>query len=470
MVPGSVLEDYLDPGSMMEDRADPGSVMEDRGPPHHLDNQPTEHGGSDNPSKNKAQGFVLVHAGAGFHSESKAKEYKTACRKACIKAVAELREGVCALSAVTTALVELENSPITNAGTGSNLNIEGQTECDASVMDGRTLNFAAVGALQGIKNPILVARKILLESEKGKLPAGRVPPCFLVGDGAYKWAMAQGMASSTAAALTTRQSMASFKKNKRKVELAGQLQNPQKRRSSNLTSDIYQPPMDTVGAVILDSCGQVAAAVSSGGLAMKHPGRIGQAAVYGCGCWAERANGTNAFSSASSTSGCGEQLVRTMLARECTCAMQKEDAHQAILETMQNKFIYSPFLTADDSVLGGVIVLRCQESSENCEFRSGSRAFMDRLWWLCSALLSGSSRQQFCTPVALLVHPHASFLLGPVQAWFEACPTCWWSPLIGYWLLESSSIFQNDPPQPMGHYPFWKNQYFSHVRCECAIL
>uniref|UniRef100_UPI00358F6773 threonine aspartase 1 isoform X2 n=1 Tax=Myxine glutinosa TaxID=7769 RepID=UPI00358F6773 len=322
-----------------------------------------------------------LQSGAGFHSESKAKEYKTACRKACIKAVAELREGVCALSAVTTALVELENSPITNAGTGSNLNIEGETECDASVMDGKTLNFAAVGALQGIKNPILVARKILLESEKGKLPAGRIPPCFLVGDGAYKWAMAQGMASSTAAALTTRQSMASFKKNKRKLELADQLQNPQKRRSSNLTSDIYQPAMDTVGAVILDSCGQVAAAVSSGGLAMKYPGRIGQAAVYGCGCWAERANGTNAFSSASSTSGCGEQLVRTMLARECTCAMQKEDAHQALLETMQDKFIYSPFLTAEDSVLGGVIVLRCQESSENCEVGSGSRAFMVEFLW-----------------------------------------------------------------------------------------
>lgn len=37
--------------------------------------------------------------------------------------------------------------------------------------------------------------------------------------------------------------------------------------------------------------------------------------------------------------GCGEHLVRTILARECSCALQTEDAHQALLETMQNKFI-----------------------------------------------------------------------------------------------------------------------------------
>lgn len=37
--------------------------------------------------------------------------------------------------------------------------------------------------------------------------------------------------------------------------------------------------------------------------------------------------------------GCGEHLVRTILARECSHALQAEDAHQALLETMQNKFI-----------------------------------------------------------------------------------------------------------------------------------
>lgn len=37
--------------------------------------------------------------------------------------------------------------------------------------------------------------------------------------------------------------------------------------------------------------------------------------------------------------GSGEHLIRTILARECSTAMQAENAHQALLEAMQNKFI-----------------------------------------------------------------------------------------------------------------------------------
>nr|XP_045218431.1 threonine aspartase 1 isoform X9 [Macaca fascicularis] len=203
--------------------------------------------------KEKRGGFVLVHAGAGYHSESKAKEYKHVCKRACQKAIEKLQAGALATDAVTAALVELE------------------------------------------------------ENDSGTL--------------------------------------------------------------------------DTVGAVVVDHEGNVAAAVSSGGLALKHPGRVGQAALYGCGCWAENTGAHNPYSTAVSTSGCGEHLVRTILARECSHALQAEDAHQALLETMQNKFISSPFLASEDGVLGGVIVLRsCRCSAEPDSSQNKQTLLVEFLW------------------------------------------------------------------------------------------
>ncbi|XP_036178127.1 threonine aspartase 1 isoform X2 [Myotis myotis] len=318
--------------------------------------------------KEKRGGFVLVHAGAGYHSESKAKEYKHVCKRACQKAIEKLQAGALATDAVTAALVELEDSPFTNAGMGSNLNLLGEIECDASIMDGKSLNFGAVGALSGIKNPVSVANRLLCEGQKGKLSAGRIPPCFLVGEGAYRWAVDHGIPSCPPNIMTTRFSLAAFKRNKRKLELAERVETDfiqlKKRRQSN-EKENDSGTLDTVGAVVVDHEGNVAAAVSSGGLALKHPGRVGQAALYGCGCWAENTGAHNPYSTAVSTSGCGEHLVRTILARECSHALQAEDAHQALLETMQNKFISSPFLASEDGVLGGVIVLRsCRCSAE----------------------------------------------------------------------------------------------------------
>ncbi|XP_022599681.1 threonine aspartase 1 isoform X1 [Seriola dumerili] len=340
-------------------------------------------------------GFVLVHAGAGYHSESKAKEYKHVCKRACQRAVDQLKAGALAVEAVAAALVELEDSPFTNAGMGSNLNLSGEIECDASIMDGKSLHYGAVGAISGIKNPVLVANRLLSEAQKGKLSAGRIPPCFLVGLGAHDWAVSHGIPPCPSEKMATKFSLSAYKRNKRKMELAEKMDtghNQTKKRRQSSENENGSGCLDTVGAVVVDLEGNVAAAVSSGGLAMKHSGRVGQAAHYGCGCWAENACNMNPYSTAVSTSGilqhtlynrlcsCGEHLIRTMLARECSAAMQSEDAHQALLEAMQNKFISSPFLASEDRVLGGVIVLRCCRCVEAQPSQNIQGILVEFLW------------------------------------------------------------------------------------------
>ncbi|NXL33180.1 TASP1 aspartase, partial [Glaucidium brasilianum] len=328
--------------------------------------------------RGKRVGFVLVHAGAGYHSESKAKEYKHVCKRACQKAIEKLQAGALATDAVTAALIELEDSPFTNAGLGSNLNLVGEIECDASIMDGKSLNFGAVGALSGIKNPVSVANRLLCEGQKGKLSAGRIPPCFLVGEGAYRWAVDHGIPACPPGIMATRFSLAAFKRNKRKLELAEKVETDliqlKKRRQSN-EKENDSGTLDTVGAVVVDQEGNVAAAVSSGGLALKHPGRVGQAALYGCGCWAENTGVHTPYSTAVSTSGiCYFYKYFKKLLSFSVISLQ-------IRSISMSGECSSPFLANEDGVLGGVIVLRsCRCSAEPKSSQEKPTLLVEFLW------------------------------------------------------------------------------------------
>jgi beta-aspartyl-peptidase (threonine type) len=66
---------------------------------------------------------------------------------------------------------------------------------------------------------------------------------------------------------------------------------------------------DTVGAVALDSTGNIAAATSTGGTLNKAPGRLGDSSLIGCGCYA------NNESAAVSTTGWGEPIMKLVLAK-----------------------------------------------------------------------------------------------------------------------------------------------------------
>ena len=129
---------------------------------------------------------IFIHAGAGFHSHQNEKIHLTAVNDAARVGMSMLKNGGDATDAVEIAIRLLEDKEITNAGYGSNLTMDGQVECDATLVDhyGRS---GAVGAISQVKNPIAVARLILDESTK-PLSLQRVPPNLLVGAGATDYA------------------------------------------------------------------------------------------------------------------------------------------------------------------------------------------------------------------------------------------------------------------------------------------
>ena len=77
----------------------------------------------------------------------------------------------------------LEDDPCCNAGRGSNLNLDGAVECDASAMDSSTGAWGGVAAVPGVRNPVRAA-SLLAAEQRVPLSHGRVRPMLLCGEGA----------------------------------------------------------------------------------------------------------------------------------------------------------------------------------------------------------------------------------------------------------------------------------------------
>ncbi|KAG2218499.1 hypothetical protein INT45_004101 [Circinella minor] len=281
--------------------------------------------------------FVAVHVGAGLLSRSKESKYRLACARACEEAMRELKKGESALEAISKAIVILENDPITNAGYGSNLTLKCTVECDASIMDGHTNNFGAVGAVSGIKNPILAAKKMVQQTSL--LPLGRIPPTLLVGSGAKTWAKEQNIALVEDAALISQNALNTFGKH---MELLLFHNNDNSQEDDDKLDD-------TVGAIAIDMNGNIAAG----------------AAMYGCGCWAKNAT-ENKPGIACSTSGTGEQIIRTRITTQCVEQLIKEDDIPSCMNRILRKnFLQSPYLQMYEEKSVGMIILRAVKKDSN---------------------------------------------------------------------------------------------------------
>ncbi|MCL4120836.1 UNVERIFIED_CONTAM: hypothetical protein GTU68_000430, partial [Idotea baltica] len=105
-------------------------------------------------------------------------EYRGALETAIDAGYAILEKGGSAAEAVELAVIQLENSPLFNAGKGAVFNSRGQHEMDASIMEGKTLQAGAIAAVRNLKNPISLAHKVLTHSDH----------VLLIGDGAIEFA------------------------------------------------------------------------------------------------------------------------------------------------------------------------------------------------------------------------------------------------------------------------------------------
>ncbi|XP_031635732.1 threonine aspartase 1 [Contarinia nasturtii] len=285
-------------------------------------------------------GFVAVHTGAGnCVNETK---YKKICKESCEVAISVLKSGETALGACEAAIVALENCGYTNAGYGSNLTWDGRIECEASIMDGTTRHFGACTNLSKVKNPIRLAR-ILCERQSKLLSMDRIPPMILSGEGAVNYAKDVNLPIVNEEDMVSNKARKTYEHYQRNIE---QYEN---------TFNVKVTPLDTVGAVVVDAFGNCAAGCSSGGLILKLSGRIGQAACYGAGCWASKDKNK---SYATCTTGNGEYLMRTLLAREIVSNLKNDQfSIQSLYNTFKNDFLESPFLKHLDEIYGGALTL-----------------------------------------------------------------------------------------------------------------
>src|SRR3954464_7295796 len=121
---------------------------------------------------------LITHGGAGNWRPGSEQDALDGVRRAADAGREVLRGGGSALDAVCATVVALEDNPIFNAGTGGVLNFDGFVELDASVMESEGKRFGAVSALQRVKNPVLVARKVMEETDHA----------MLAGEGALRFA------------------------------------------------------------------------------------------------------------------------------------------------------------------------------------------------------------------------------------------------------------------------------------------
>jgi beta-aspartyl-peptidase (threonine type) len=240
---------------------------------------------------------IALHGGAGtierdrMSAEVEA-EYRSFLDKAISDGYQQLQAGEEGLDVVVAIIQRMEDSPLFNAGKGAVYTWEGQHELDASIMHGALMDAGAVAGVTTVQSPIALARAVMEQS----------PHVMLASRGAEQFAAELGIPEVSADYFST-------ERRKRALE------SYKARKQAGVEPEVDYK-FGTVGVVVLDSKGNLAAGTSTGGMTGKRWGRIGDAPVIGAGTYADNR------SCAVSATGHGEYFIRHTVARDICARMQ----------------------------------------------------------------------------------------------------------------------------------------------------
>lgn len=254
----------------------------------------------------KVEYAIAIHGGAGntkpsdFPEEAR-KKYKMKLQEAIQKGVELLESDTSAVKTVEAVINVLENAPLFNAGKGAVFTHQGTNELDASIMNGKNLNAGAVAGVTDIKNPITAAKQVMLNSDH----------VMLAGSGASRFAKMEGLKIVDTSYFYT------------------------EKRWKALQKYLKDEKNGTVGCVVLDKRGNLAAGTSTGGRTNKKFGRIGDSPIIGAGTYAN--NNTCAVSA----TGHGEYFIRYTVAHDISALMEykKLPLQKAADNVIKNKLV-----------------------------------------------------------------------------------------------------------------------------------
>jgi L-asparaginase / beta-aspartyl-peptidase len=262
--------------------------------------------GSETAQQTQAADWALaLHGGAGTISQdlpdTVKQQYYDGLEEALMAGETILRDGGSALDAIEEVVRHLEDNPLFNAGRGSVFTKEARHELDAAIMDGSTLAAGALTGLTTVRNPVSLARIVMEES----------PHIFFSGAGAETYADQTDVERVENDFFHTERR---YEQWQRAQEEARAIQ-----PEESILDWIKDNKYGTVGAVALDSNGNLAAATSTGGMTNKQFGRVGDVPIIGGGTFANHVVAVSA-------TGWGEQIMRNVSANTIANYMEFKGA------------------------------------------------------------------------------------------------------------------------------------------------